>query len=72
MPSGPGGEKGAADVISSTVHVVCLWVGLESEPLKEPSGRVRSGQIGPRARAEKLTAEKRQTIARYAAQKRWE
>ena len=33
---------------------------------------VRLGQLGGKARSEKLTAEERRTIARKAAQARWE
>lgn len=72
MPSGPRGEKRPADMIGCAVSVARLSVGLESETLKEPSGRVRSGQAGSRARAEKLTAEQRREIAKKAAGARWQ
>lgn len=71
MPSGPRGEKRPADMISCAVQVARLSVGLEDETLKEPSGRVRSGQAGSRARADKLSPERRREIAKKAAGTRW-
>ena len=71
MPTGPRGEKRPADVIGAAVMVARLSVGEVSEPLKKPSGRVRSGQAGAKARAETLTAERRQEIARKASRARW-
>jgi len=41
------------------------------EEVKKPSGRVRSGIAGAKARAESLSAEKRSAIARKAAASRW-
>ena len=72
MPSGPRGEKRPADMIGCAVSVARLSVGLDNENLKEPSGRVRSGQAGSRARAEKLTADRRREIAKKAAGARWQ
>ena len=46
-------------------------VGEISETLKEPSGRVRSGQAGAKARAKRLTSDERSAIARKAASARW-
>lgn len=71
MPTGPRGEKRPADVIGAAVMVARLSVGEVSETLKEPSGRVRSGQAGAKARAESLTAEQRREIGRKAADARW-
>lgn len=71
MPAGPGGVKRPADMIGCAVTVARLSVGLEHEALKEPSGRVRSGQAGGAARARKLSSSDRQEIARKGAQKRW-
>ena len=72
MPKGPQGQKRPADVIGCAVQVARLSVGLESEELREPSGRVRSGQAGAKARAERLTAQERQRIAQKAAAARWQ
>ena len=71
MPTGPKGEKRPADVIGCAVQVARLSVGLETEELREPSGRVRSGHAGAKARAEGLPAEERQRIAKKAAAVRW-
>ena len=48
-----------------------LLVGEIEEKVKEPSGKVRSGIAGAKARAEKLTATQRSGIARKAAASRW-
>jgi hypothetical protein len=71
MARGPRGEDRPADVIGCAIKVAHLSVGEDSEALKEPSGKVRSGHAGARARAAKLTPEKRQEIARKAAGARW-
>jgi hypothetical protein len=51
--------------------VARIATGEIEEALKEPSGKVRSGQAGAKARAEKLTATQRSGIARKAAAGRW-
>jgi hypothetical protein len=71
MPRGPRGERRPADAIGCAITVARLSVGDASEELKEPSGRVRSGHAGAKARAEKLTAHKRSEIAKKAAEGRW-
>ena len=71
MPKGPLGQKRSADVIGCAVQVARLSVGLETEELREPSGRVRSGHAGAKARAERLTSERRREIGRKAAETRW-
>lgn len=71
MPRGPRGERRPADVIGCAVQVARLSVGLETEDLKKPSGRVRSGYAGARARAEKMSEEERSAVARKAAAARW-
>lgn len=71
MPRGPQGQKRPADAIGCAVQVARLSVGLETEELREPSGRVRSGHAGAKARAESLAPEKRREIARRAAEARW-
>jgi hypothetical protein len=70
MPRGPKGEKRPADVIGNAVHVMRVATGeIEERP---PSGRIRSGKAGGRARADSLTRDERKAIARAAAKKRWE
>ncbi len=71
MPKGPNGENRPADVIGCAVTVARLSVGDVEEKLTRPSGKVRSGQAGARARAEVLTSERRREIARKAAEARW-
>ena len=71
MATGPRGERRPADVIGCAVTVARLSVGDDAEALKEPSGRVRSGHAGAKARAESLPAERRSEIARGAALSRW-
>lgn len=71
MPRGPQGQKRPADVIGNAVHVMRIATGQITEDLKEPSGKVRSGAAGSRARAAKLSQEERTAIAKKAAAARW-
>ncbi len=71
MPKESQGQKRPVDVIGCSDQVARLSVGLETEALRKPSGRVRSGLAGAKARAEKLAAEARREIRRKAAQARW-
>jgi len=71
MPLWPKSERRLADVIGCAITVARLSVGETDEPLRELSGKVRSGHAGACARAAKLTSEKRQEIARKAAEARW-
>ena len=71
MPRGPQGQKRPADVIGAAVMVGRLATGEITEKLKEPSGKVRSGKAGSKARAESMTAAERSAVAKKAASKRW-
>ena len=71
MPRGPKGEQRPADVIGNAVMVGRLSVGLATEELKQPSGRVRSGHAGAKARAENMGKEERSAVAKKAASARW-
>lgn len=71
MPKGPQGQHRPADVIGCAVQVARLSVGLETEELREPSGRVRSGLAGAKARTESLSEGRRREIAKSAAEARW-
>ena len=72
MPTGPKGEKRPADVNArARVMIAKIATGEIEEKLKEPSGKVRSGQAGAKARAKKLTPEERTAIAKKAAATRW-
>ena len=70
MPKGPQGQKRPADVIGCAVMVAKIATG-EIEETPKPSGRVKSGQAGAKARAQKLTAKERHEIAKKAAAARW-
>ena len=70
MPRGPKGEKRPADVIGNAVHIMRIATGEIEE--SAPSGRVRSGHAGAKARAKALSPEKRSAIAKKAAAKRWD
>lgn len=71
MPRGPRGEKRPADVIGAAVMVAKIATGEIEDTREDRSGRVRSGKAGARARAEKLSREERQEIAKKAAAVRW-
>jgi hypothetical protein len=71
MPKGPQGQRRPADAIGCAIMVGRLAVGEIIEELKEPSGKIRSGKAGSKARAEKLSHEERTAIAKKAAAGRW-
>ena len=74
MPRGPQGQKRPADVIGNAVKVMRIATGEEEEEYeddgKDPAAKAL-GAKGGKARAAKLTPEKRAEIARNAARKRW-
>jgi hypothetical protein len=71
MPRGPRGEKRPADVIGAAVMVAKIATGevAENPSLDAPASQF--GRKGGKARAKKLTPEKRREIARKAAESRW-
>jgi hypothetical protein len=71
MPKGPQGQKRPADAIGCAITVAKIATGELEEELQEPSGKVRSGKAGGRARANKLTKAQRSAIAKKAAEARW-
>lgn len=71
MPKGPRGEKRPADGIGCAIMVARIATGEIIEKLQPKSGRIRSGNAGSKARAEKLTPEERKAIAEKAAKSRW-
>lgn len=71
MPKGPQGQKRPADVIGSTIMVARLATGEIQRKSKEPSGRVRSGIAGAKARAESMMKEERSAAASLTAHLRW-
>ena len=74
MPKGPQGQKRPADVIGNAVRVMEIATGQREEEYeadgKDPAAKAL-GAKGGKARAEKLTPERRSEIARKAASKRW-
>lgn len=74
MPRGPKGEKRPADVIANAIKVAKIATGEEAEDLTDDGkdkAAVSLGRRGGKARAEKMTAERRVEIARKAAKSRW-
>jgi hypothetical protein len=74
MPKGPQGQKRPADVIGAAVKVMRIATGEieEQSPGSEGKEYARKGGLkGGKARAQALTAERRQEIAKEAARKRW-
>jgi hypothetical protein len=74
MPKGPRGEKRPADVIGAAVKVAQIATGEAEEDLDD-EGKDKAAQAmgrkGGKARASKLTAERRKEIAKKAAKARW-
>ena len=68
MPKGPRGEKRPADAVSRAIMVAKIATG-EIEDERELA---ELGRKGGKKRAENMTPERRQEIARAAAQKRWQ
>jgi hypothetical protein len=71
MATGSRGEKRPSAVIGGAIMVARIATEDAAEELRQRSGRVRSGQAGAKARAEKITAEERSAVARKAAGARW-
>ena len=72
MPKGPRGERRPADAIGRAIHIAKIATG-EIEDERESASAAASilGRKGGKARAEKLSAEKKTEIARNAAKARW-
>lgn len=77
MPKGPKGEKRPADAVSNAVKIARIAVGDEEEEYDTPDGKAKDpaavsmGKRGGKARAEKMSPERRREIAKKAAEKRW-
>ncbi|MDE0052225.1 MAG: hypothetical protein OXO52_20765 [Rhodospirillales bacterium] len=75
MPRGPQGQKRPADVVGNAVKVMRIATGEEEEEYeddgKDPAATAL-GAKGGKARAERLSAERRREIAQKAAAKRWQ
>ncbi len=73
MPKGPKGEKRPADVVGAAVKVMQIATGEIEETTDDGKNKaaVELGRKGGKARAKKMTPERRSEIARKAAAKRW-
>jgi hypothetical protein len=74
MPKGPRGEKRPADVIGNAVKVMRIATGEETEELGADSAKNAAAELGSRggkARAARMTPERRSEIAKSAAKARW-
>lgn len=74
MPTGPKGEKRPADVIGNAVKVMNIATGEESDDFPDDGKNKAAQELGRKggaARAAKMTPERREEIARKAAQNRW-
>ena len=70
MITGPNGEKRPADVLANALHVAKIATGEIEETYVDETKRP-GGKTGGRARAAALSAERRQQIAKEAAEVRW-
>ena len=74
MPKGPQGQKRPRDVVSNAVHVMEIATGQREEEYeddgKDPAAKAL-GAKGGKARAKRLTPERRREIAKAAAARRW-
>jgi hypothetical protein len=74
MPKGPRGEKRPADVIGNAVKVMRIATVEETEELETDRAKSAAAVLGSRggkARAERMSPERRHQIAKKAAAKRW-
>lgn len=75
MPTGPNGEKRPADVVSNAVKIAKIAIGEITEDddkdLTKDAAAQSLGKKGGKARAIALSKERREEIARIAAQARW-
>ncbi len=72
MPRGPKGEWRPADPVARAVHIGKLATGQIEETFEpprrpDPAGDSRRASQGGKARAEKLTPERRREIAKSGA-----
>jgi hypothetical protein len=73
MPKGPRGEKRPADAVSRAIMVAKIATGeIEDEREELTSAAAQLGRKGGKARAERMSPERRKEIARAAARKRWQ
>jgi hypothetical protein len=71
MARGPRGEKRPADVIGAAIMVARIATGEVEDTKGISPNRAKGGKIGGKARAAKLSKQKRKEIAKKAAATRW-
>lgn len=75
MPRGPKGEKRPADVVGAAIKIAKIATGEIEEDIDQETGKSKAamelGRKGGKARAVKMTPERRREIAREAAKIRW-
>jgi hypothetical protein len=73
MPTGPKGQKRPADVTGMSVKVMRIATreGEEELPASWKAAAAKLGSRGGKARAARLTPERRVEIAKHAAKARW-
>lgn len=71
MPRGPQGQKRPADVIGAAVMVGRIATGEIEERPKPQSAAAELGSKGGRARASRLTRQRKAEIAKKGAASRW-
>ena len=71
MPKGPKGEKRPADVIGAAVKVMQIATGEIKEEADGKDYARKGGRKGGKARAAKMTPDRRREIAKKAAAARW-
>ena len=71
MPKGPRGEKRPADAIGRAIMVAKIATGEIEDEREISNAAAEMGRKGGKARAAKMTPERRAEIARLAAKRRW-
>lgn len=74
MPRGPKGEKRPAHVVANAIKVARIATGEEEEETIDDgkdAAAVSLGRRGGKARAAKISKERRAEIAKKAAKSRW-
>jgi hypothetical protein len=71
MPKGPQGQKRPADAIARAVMVAKIATGEIDEELQVSNAAAELGRRGGKARALKMSPERRREIAKAAARARY-
>ncbi len=73
MPKGPQGQKRPADTVASALRGAKILTGEIAEDTDDGKDKTAQalGKKGGRARADRMTPERRKEIAKAAAAKRW-